>query len=335
MSTSTASAIGVAATQASAPGKLMLAGEYVVVECGVPALAVAVDRRINVEIAPESRRTWLVTSQGLGLHDAPLKSVPVLAEVVARVNGIPSGGRITVTSQLGEGPNKPGLGGSAALCAAAFTALWQLSGAEGPPSLELAIAAHRAAQGGLGSGYDVATALTGGVTLFHPAADGASARVERLEWPQGLHAAVFQTHQGAQTQELLIRMQAWREEDEESYESCIVPLAAETEAFIKAFSSGDVLQILDGASQVQEELAMMDRIGELGILSGGQAQLLGAIEDAGAIGRTAGAGGGDCAWALSDDPDCLERIAEGAREFGFERLSIGLGEPGTSLGSGS
>lgn len=332
MSTTEASTIGQVAIRASAPGKLMLAGEYVVVERGVPALAVAVDKRMRVEIVPETRRNWVVTSPGLGLRDAPLKSVPVLAEVVARLPGIPSGGRIAIASELGEGPDKPGLGGSAALCAAAFVGLWKVSGAEGPPDLEIAIAAHRAAQGGRGSGYDVATALAGGVTLFRPGTDGARARVEALRWPSGLFAAVFRTGRGADTSELLGRMAAWREEDEPSYESCIEPLALETEAFIAAFAGGDVSRILDAAAQVQEELMTMDRIGELGILGGGQAQVLGIIEDSGAVGRTSGAGGGDCAWALSDDPEVLDRVARAASELGFQRLGVGLCGRGTSLG---
>jgi len=328
----TATTLSTASIRASAPGKLMLAGEYVVVERGVAALAVAVDRRMHVEIVPESRRTWLVTSAALGLRDAPLKSVPVLAEVIARLPGIPSGGRITVTSELGEGPNKPGLGGSAALCAAAFSGLWKISGASGAPDLEIAIAAHRAAQGGRGSGYDVATALQGGIALFHPGQGAVPARVEQVKWPIGLHAMVFRTGRGADTSEQLARMQSWREEDEASYDACIEPLAAETEAFIQAFLEGDITRILDAASQVQEELAMMDRIGELGILAGGQCQLLGAIEDGGAIARTSGAGGGDCAWALSDDPACLERVALACNEFGFQQLTLELGGHGTRVG---
>jgi phosphomevalonate kinase len=310
----------------------MLAGEYVVVERGSPALAVAVGRRMIVEIASESRRTWLVTSPGLGLKDAPVKSVPVLAEVLARLPGLPSGGRITVTSELGEGPDKPGLGGSAALCAAAFVGLWKVSGASGPPDLEIAIAAHRAAQGGHGSGFDVATALHGGVALFFPAGEGTAARVEQLVWPAGLHAAVFRTGRGSDTKTMLARMHAWREEDEPSFEACINPLADETMAFIEAFRAADVPRILDAAAQVQEELALMDRIGELGVLGGGQCQILGAIEDSGAIARTAGAGGGDCAWALSDDPEALERAAKACAELGFERLTLELGGEGTRLG---
>jgi len=317
--------------RASAPGKLMLAGEYVVALRGSPALAVTVNRRLSVEITPEARKSWLVTSPGLGLKDAPLKSVPVLAEVIARLPGIPSGGRIKVVSELGEGADKPGLGGSAALCAAAFVALWRASGASGEPDREIAIAAHRAAQGGRGSGYDVAAALAGGVTLFEPGRNGSPSHVQAVTWPKGLWGGVFRTGRGAKTTELLARVQSWQAEDPESYEACIEPLAIETEAFTRAFVAGDVATILDAAAQVQEELAALDRIGDLGILDGGQCQLLGAIEDAGAIGRTAGAGGGDCAWALTDDPECLASVERACAEMGFSRLELELGGKGAEV----
>ncbi len=318
--------------RATAPGKLMLAGEYVVLERGLPALAVAIDRRLEVEITADSmRRSWCVTSEAIGLKDAPLKQVPVLAEVLARVPGVPQGGRIVVRSELGAGPGKPGLGGSAALCAAAFAGLWKLVGAQGSPDLDLAIAAHRAAQGGVGSGYDVATSLSGGVALVYTS-NRPTALVEQLSWPEGLHAAIFKAHRGSATAELIQKLAAWRDEDLESFEACIDPLAAETEAFIAAFRAGDVVEILDAAAQVQEELMTLDRIGELGILGGGQLQLLGVIEDHGAIGRTSGAGGGDCAWALTDEPEIFEGLTRELAKMGFERVDVGLGASGVSVG---
>lgn len=330
---------------ASAPGKLMLAGEYVVVERGVPALSVAIGRRLTVECATATpgdlrvaiggQQGWTVTSPALSLVDEPAHKVPVLAEVLHRIPGVPPTGRLTITSELG-GADKPGLGSSAALAAAAAMALWRHLGHAGEPELDLTIAAHRAAQGGRGSGYDVATAVRGGLVVFHPAPRGRaqghtagtppSPRIERLSWPTGLHAAAFSTGRSASTTDLLARVETWREEDEESFDACIGPLAAETLAFIDAFRAGQVRAILDAAAQVQEELATMDRIGDLGIMGGGQLQLLGAIEDLGAIGRTSGAGGGDCAWALTDDPERLEAVARSLTALGFVRQTP-AGEP--------
>ncbi|MCW8846391.1 MAG: hypothetical protein OQK99_11185 [Gammaproteobacteria bacterium] len=49
--------------QISAPGKLILAGEYAVLD-GAPGLVMAVDRRARVSLEPSSDEHWQVTSAG-------------------------------------------------------------------------------------------------------------------------------------------------------------------------------------------------------------------------------------------------------------------------------
>ncbi|MFO0751673.1 MAG: hypothetical protein U1F43_39300, partial [Myxococcota bacterium] len=255
--------------RASAPGKLMLAGEYVVVERGTPALAVSVDQRVTVEVEAEPAGGWRVTSEGEGLVDAPLAQVPFLAEALARVPGAPRAGRLVVRSQIGTGANKPGLGTSAALCVAAFAAFHRLAGNHTPPDLVPIIAAHRAAQGGRGSGYDVAACLVGGVTIFTPGPGTNPPRVERIGWPKGLYGAVFKARRGSSTAGMLTRVAAWREEDPDTLDACLDPLAVETEELVHAFRAGDVERILTACAQTQEELGVLDRLGDIGILSGG------------------------------------------------------------------
>ncbi len=235
-------------------------------------------------------------------------------------------------SSLGAGGDKPGLGSSAAVCVAGFAAFMQLAGRTTAPDIQALIDAHRAAQGGVGSGYDVAASLEGGVTIFTPAPIGTAPRVERLAWPKGLFAAVFKAHRGASTAHMLRRVAAWREEDPETLDACLEPLAIESEELVAAFRAGYVDRILLAAAQVQEELAVMDRLGDLGILGGGQLQLHGVIEDSGCVGRTAGAGGGDCVWALADDPQALERAKASASELGYEDLDLRFPGPGLHIG---
>jgi phosphomevalonate kinase len=316
--------------QASAPGKLMLAGEYVVAAGRAPALAVATGLRATVTVRETVAAGWLVDAPALGLSAAQLADVPILSEVVALYPGLRHG-RIEVASDLGAGPRKPGLGGSSAVCVAAAraTAAW----AERPmASLADLVAAHRRSQGGVGSGYDIAAALHGGVTLYQSSSLTAGPpSVEPLAWPEGLFAAVFFSGRSASTREQLERVSAWRLEDPESYEACIEPLAAETNDFIRIFRTGDVARILVQAAQLQEELAFFDRVGDVGILPVGPVQLAGAIEDAGAVARTAGAGGGDCMWALSDDPALIDAAARAASALGFTRLEVELPGEGAKL----
>ncbi|MCA9515619.1 MAG: hypothetical protein KC635_11805 [Myxococcales bacterium] len=311
--------------RASAPGKLMLAGEYTSAVSGGRALAAAVGRRLHVTLAPGGD-AWRVTSEALGLVDAPPADVPVVEAVLARFDGL-APAAITIESELGVGDSKLGLGGSAALCVALFGALRRYAGMEAPSVADV-VAAHREAQGGRGSGYDVATALLGGVVLYDNAAsDAPTAR--RVDWPGGLFASVLHTGHGASTVELLDRVTCWRDEDPEDMRAYLGPLVSETRDFIDAWLAGDVQRILTAAAQVQEELDAFDRAGEIGIYAGGQMQLLAAIEDAAAIGRTAGAGGGDCAWALADRPGVIERAVAAAEAAGFHAVDAAI--PGDGL----
>ncbi|PKN58290.1 MAG: hypothetical protein CVU56_06510 [Deltaproteobacteria bacterium HGW-Deltaproteobacteria-14] len=306
--------------RASAPGKLMLAGEYTVSGPGGVALAVAIDRRLTVEV-DSLGSDWRVSSEALGLVDAEPETVPIVARALEVVEGLPPGGRVVIRGDLGVGAKKPGFGGSAALSAAVLVALRRLSGAHST-SIGDVVELHRSVQGGRGSGYDVATVMTGGVTLF----DNRNGRLlcRRVDWPSGLHAAVFFTGTGASTVALLDRVACWQAEDPEDMRAYLGPLGEETRELMDAWVAGDIGRILTAAAQVQEELDAFDRAGEIGIYAGGQMQLLAAVEDAGAIGRTSGAGGGDCLWALSDRIDVIERATRAAADLGFERLDVGF-----------
>jgi mevalonate kinase len=60
----------------------------------------------------------------------------------------------------------------------------------------------------------------------------------------------------------------------------------------------------------------------MGLFDNRLGELLSLVEEAGTIGRVSGAGGGDSAWALSDDPERLARAIEAAEEAGFQHLPV-------------
>jgi phosphomevalonate kinase len=311
--------------RASAPGKLMLAGEYAVAEGVGPALAVAVDRRVTVVVTLDGKG-WRVTSADLGLEEAEPDEVPVVAAVLGTVDELPAtSGHILIDSALGVGADKPGLGGSAAICVALMGALHHLIGAE-PPTLPELVAAHQAAQGGRGSGYDVATALRGGVVLFEPSGEAPS--TERLPWPAALHRAALFTGQGASTPAMLQRLEQWRTAKPEEAARRFAEMGDAARAFVAAFRNEDLNALLDASAVAQELLIELDRTAHIGVRGGKHAELLSAVEDAGALARSAGAGGGDCVWALSDDPEDIEAAVSEAQALGFERLDVAVSEEG-------
>jgi len=124
-----------------APGKLVLVGEYAVVD-GAPAIVAAVDRGVRCDVF-----------EGDGL-ETPGDDTFVRTALV----GAPRGRYCFSDAKPVTGlSGKPGFGGSAAATVAAVVAA-------GFPA-ERAFAVHEAVQGG-GSGIDVFAAVHGGVRRF-------------------------------------------------------------------------------------------------------------------------------------------------------------------------
>ena len=307
---------------ASAPGKLMVSGEYAIVGDHGPALAVALSVRVRVT-CKLGGRGWTVSSPALGLEGAALSAVPVL-DCAARSLGasLALGGELLVESELGAGPNKPGFGSSAAVAVAGLAALSAASDQE-LPSLSEAVRVHREGQGGHGSGYDVATALLGGVCLYSGATG--EPRAQAAAWPEGLYAAVVFTGRGASTPKHLERLA----EAGDEAALLLAELGHASEVLSEAWCRGDVLAVLKEAQRAERALSNLDERFELGIGGGGIAETRRAIESAGAVARTSGAGGGDCLWAFAADKDTLLRAISASERVGGRRVEVSW--PGVGL----
>ncbi|MCK6508145.1 hypothetical protein L6R53_33065 [Myxococcota bacterium] len=122
-----------------APGKLVLLGEYAVLDGG-PALVMAIDRGVRCDITP-APTLEIETPDGDDRFVRP-----------ALQGAAPARYRFSAWNPV-DLPGKPGFGGSAAACVAACVAA-------GRPALD-ALPIHRAVQGS-GSGIDVLASALGG-----------------------------------------------------------------------------------------------------------------------------------------------------------------------------
>ena len=134
-----------------APGKLMLAGEYAVLD-GAPAIVLAVDRGVRCDISV-SDHLDIETPDGDDRFVRPALEGHIGRYVFGAWN----------PTNLEE---KPGFGGSAAACVAATLAA-------GRPATD-AISIHHKVQGG-GSGADVLASIHGGMIRFQ---DGQASPLE-------------------------------------------------------------------------------------------------------------------------------------------------------------
>jgi len=308
---------------ASAPGKLFLCGEYAVLE-GAPAVLTAIDRRAVARVAAAARRTSPVVAA-------------VLAEIGARFPELEGADRAAPpvevrTRGFTRGRIKIGLGSSAAVAVAATALL--LARAKGSARLDdeavlgVALAAHRAAQGGRGSGADVAAAVHGGTIRYRM-----GGAIERLGSPAAEIAFVW-TGQPASTTELLARVQAFALEAPGEHRALLDALSALATDLAAAYAAPDPGEIvrLTGAYG-----GLMGRLGEAAgapIVNPAHERVAELAASCGGAGKPSGAGGGDVAMAVFADPADRDRFASAAAKDGLAVLDLKCGERGVEVSGG-
>lgn len=277
----------------SAPGKLVLLGEYAVLEGGVAVVA-AIDRRASGSLLPAGA-------------EAPAPS-PLVAALVteAEHRGVLApaarGASLSLdTSSFRDASGaKLGLGSSSA---AAVVGAALLTDRGDEVVLDLALAAHRAASGGEGSGIDVAAAYYGGVlaTKRQPAA------VEPLASRMGgLSLGVLYTGRSASTADMIARVRSAPRFGE--YVRVMTGLAEEG---LRAFERQTADGLLSVVARYGRAMAGLGRDAGAPIVTDElEAIMRLADESRVAAAKPSGAGGGDVAIILAKDPELPRRIAE-------------------------
>ncbi|MFO0725279.1 MAG: hypothetical protein U1E65_15965 [Myxococcota bacterium] len=270
----------------SAPGKVLLLGEYGVL-AGGRALVAAVNRRALGTTNPAA---------------PPPTPVVETAIRLAEGHGCPRLGEgITIdTRAFYDGPVKLGLGSSAAAALIA-TALATESGDE--EALELAIQAHRVATGG-GSGVDVAASFYGGVIAAAKQPGPVSPLPSRLK---GLELSILGTGQAASTSDFIQRVQAW-----EGFKVTAAQLARYAEDGILAWSKQDAPRFLSTVALAGRALDALGKGAGVPIVTPAVAEAMRIAGIHGAALKPSGAGGGDVAVLFAADPGVVEEVVRGS-----------------------
>ena len=307
---------GEAAAGASAPGKMMLGGEYAVLD-GAPAIVAAVQRRVSVRLDATAPPSTPEVEACLELASA---------RGLARPCGV-----IFDTHELQRDGQKLGFGSSAAKAAAASAAAYSLAGQD-PTSpdvvksiLDIALEGHRAVAPN-GSGADVAASVLGGVIRFTRGAAGVEA--EPLDWPLGLEVRVLFTGASASTEDLIQQVRALGERAPALLEARLGALSEEANYFAASFESRSAADIVDAAARYGRCMAALGEACDAPIVDERLAKISALAEEAGGSAKPSGAGGGDIAvafFAKREDAKRFEALVEGEE---MEILDVSLGGPG-------
>lgn len=322
---------------ATAPGKMIVAGEYAVLD-GAPALVVAIDRRA-------------IASEGSATGSSPFL-LAVADELAARFGSdAPAVQRALAiacdTSQLFDGEHKLGLGSSAAVTVAASALALGSDDAEEVRAL--AAAAHARAQGtrgATGSGADIAASAYGGAIAFAkhaPASTGSAgprsdaerrgASIERLVWPESVQLVAFYTGAPASTPELIARVAEARRADPVPVEAALAAISRAARAAIEACRAHDLaatglLGALALAAIGMDQLAAATH---LPLVPDCVRAVRAALGRFGGTAKTSGAGGGDVALAIAPAHIARAELERAIAAAGAHPLELAIDPRGVAL----
>ncbi|MCP4680478.1 MAG: hypothetical protein GY854_34340 [Deltaproteobacteria bacterium] len=307
----------IASLQVSAPGKLLLSGEYSVV-LGRAAVVLAVDRRAVARLParpgiPSSR----LTRAAAQLVGEELNCAPVASELTgtAMPPSVDSG-------PLYHDQQKLGMGSSAAAAVSTVGALLAASGerldtAAGQRRVfRLSRAAQAAAQGKAGSGVDVAASVYGGLLLFRRRDDPRQPPEVNVLPLDGLpEMSVIWTGRPVTTPERVAAFLRWYRATPTGATRLLDQVGRAAEAFAEAVTQRDTNEAVQAYRHCAEIYVALDQAAGLQATDDELMRLsLIAARHGGAC-KPSGAGAGDLAVAL---------FAEQENRLAFERTLSSL-----------
>ncbi len=351
---------------ASAPGKLIVTGEYAVLD-GAPALVVAMNRRVVARFAP-----------GVARGSSPFL-LAVAREIATRYGDAHPAAAAALSiavdsSSFYDGAQKLGLGSSAAvtvaataLALAATSASATLASAAAAVSptaaskidkhaiLSIACAAHAHAQGAMGargSGADIASAVHGGAIVFTmapasdaaskpsdtalaaPASDTAIPSIVKRTWPHSVRIVPFFTGASASTTDLVARVSAARTDHRSAVEAALTAVADASRAACKALAAPADLAQTALIAAVSLAASAIDR---LALATGVElvppcvAAARVAMAPFGGTAKTTGAGGGDIGVAVIPATADVTDVRRALIQAGCQVLQLSVDETGVDL----
>jgi len=295
---------------AEAPGKVVLCGEYAVLD-GAPAISMAVDRRARAVVDDIEAQWHRVSAPGYSVVEGRFvgdsasvkwlqgKNEFELVEAVFRESNTVPDKYLSIELDTREfcdttSGEKIGLGSSAALAVALAAAL------RGSDDVLLdAMRAHRGFQQGAGSGVDIATCVSGGLVEYRMA----GAQITPLQWPTGLVFRLVWTGVAASTRSKLDKLGAAGQRESRQQ------LAESAESMAIAWRSTSAL--LREYPEYIERLRRFSVDYDLGIFDAGHDELVNEAQDAGLVYKPCGAGGGDVGILLGTSDAELDEFVAG------------------------
>ena len=312
---------------ARAPGKLVLLGEYAVLD-GVAALVMAVGRHVVAEIEPvpgprsalmlrTDAATLLEFSAGeptgAALVDEFIRTAPPIAWPAWR-------GRLD-SGAFWLGETKLGLGSSAAALAA-WAGVWsRAAGSDDTPDPAELITVHRRFQGGAGSGLDVACSCRGGVLEYRLDAEFVP-HFGSVRLPNSVGFAGIFAGSSASTADLVGRYRQWQRAQPAAARPMLAAMADLAADGAGAVSDGDGDRLMAAMAAYGDCLDRLGRAMGVDLVTSQHREIGSLARRFNVAYKVSGAGGGDLGIAASADPGQLSAFRAAVGDRGYRVIDI-------------
>jgi ERG8-type phosphomevalonate kinase len=351
------------------PGKLILLGEYAVLE-GADAIVAAIDRYTIVEISVAKNEIcqlsgnltsdsirFLIEEDGKIIlnqdqSDQLISSMQFALAIIEKINqkivefGFsikPFNLRID-TSQfyVGMNKNKLGLGSSAALTVAIIVSVSNLMGVDKNifqdeyDLFDFACDTHFSAQGNRGSGIDIAASVFGGINVYNIKLNETKDRnrmISPISVLEDLFILPIWSGVSVSTRELLFQVENFRDGDEKGYKETMSQLSTLSSSGCVTYSEKQQADFLDIVRDYYQVLKNFSTRSKIPIISDIHERIAGIVYNSGGVYKPSGAGGGDIGIAFCNSKKTLENIKKELNQNEIETLSLGISEQGVEVES--
>jgi phosphomevalonate kinase len=341
---------------AKAPGKIILIGEYVVLE-GCPALVCATNRFATVTIE-ETHDSHTITAQAIGIDAIPFSIENNLIKFASRVdedikerlaffnttleyilellfkNGLPVKFlqiNIDTGSFYSEKHNtKFGFGSSAALTVSLLKAFYQLAGFDIKKSavtddlFRAALQTHKKAQQNIGSGIDIAASSYGKVLQYTSGYDSSDKHLipEILdEWP-GLPGLIVFSGKSESTGKMVFGVNQLKLQKPDKYKELMAQLDKTAREGLAAYKSKNLFVFMNAVKTYYAQMNLLGKSSKMPIVSDIHQKIARIVHrNAGAY-KPSGAGSGDIGIAFAESPQQILKIRNELEEKGFECIEM-------------
>jgi phosphomevalonate kinase len=307
---------------ATAPGKLLLTGEYAVLE-GAPAVVAAVDARAVACRAPR-RPSPFLDALAARLAERLGAEHPCARAAAADI--------AVDTAAFSRGGQKLGLGSSAAATVAAAALALDADGGAAPATrdaiFELSFAAHgdaQGARGSRGSGADIAASTHGGVLAYQLAGD--RGRAAPLPLPRSITLIAFFTGTSADTVTMVGKVHSAGAATRASLDA----IARASEDLAQAIARDDASAILRAIRDGGAGIAALGAAAGYDLETAAVRVARDALAHLDGAVKTTGAGGGDLAIAVLPRGANADEAAAALIQAGCQVVPLSIDPRGVQI----